>query len=271
MKIKRRLVSIRRFCDGFITILILFNAIVAGLLTNIEIREEYGHILNLICDISALIFIIEMIVRIIWDKTIFWKGRYWRWNAFDLIITILSSISLFFANNTLITLRIFREFRVLRVFSRFRNLRTILDALVDSFSKLLWTGVFFIVMYYLYAVIGVDFFGQDYPDMFGDLGKALFTLFQLMTLDDWNTITKAVLKHFPYSWIYFISFILIVSYILLNFIVGIIISSLGQMIDRESNETINHIHQDIMDIKSFIQIERRKQEDSGMQKENVHE
>jgi len=252
MKIKRRLVSIKRLCDGFITLLILINAIVAGLLTNIEIRGEYGHILNLICDVSALIFIIEMIVRIIWDKANFWKGRDWRWNVFDLIITILSSISLFFANNTLITLRIFREFRVLRVFSRFRNLRTILDALVASFSKLLWTGVFFIVMYYLYAVIGVDFFGQDYPYMFGDLGKALFTLFQLMTLDDWNVITKSVLTHYPYAWIYFISFILIVSYILLNFIVGIIISSLGQMIDQERHETIAQIRRDIADIKEII-------------------
>ncbi len=245
---------IRQTCNGIITILILFNAIIAGLLTNASIKEVYGPILNTLCDISAVIFIIEMIIRLAWNKSYFWKGRHWRWNIFDLIITVLSSISLVYANNSLITLRIFREFRVLRVFSRFKNLRTILDALVDSFSKLAWTGVFFVVIYYLYAVIGVDFFGHDYPVFFGNLERAMFTLFQLMTLDDWNTITKEVMALHPYSWTFFISFILIVSYILLNFIVGIIISSLGQMIDRERHETIKQIKDDLGIIKNDLEL-----------------
>ena len=235
MQTKRKIVYIKQIFNGFITILILVNAIIAGFLTDPSVKQQYGILLNHICDISALLFIVEMIIRILWHKKDFWKGREWRWNIFDLIITIISSISLFYTNNSLITLRIFREFRVLRIFSRFNNLKNILDALVDSFSKLAWTGVFFAVIYYLYAVIGVDFFGHYYPELFGNLEKAIFTLFQVMTLDDWNVITKKVLLLYPYSWIYFISFILIVSYILLNFLVGIIVSSLGQMIDRERN------------------------------------
>ena len=74
-----------------------------------------------------------------------------------------------------------------------------------------------------------------------------------MTLDDWNIITKNVMKTYPLAWMYFFSFVLIVSYILLNFIVGIIISSLGQMIDKERHETINQIKEDIEDIKKLIQ------------------
>lgn len=252
MRQKRFLIRAKQIGEGFITILIVLNAIVAGLLTDASIKLEYGNVLNAFCDISAFVFIFEMLVRISWGRKDFWVGKDKRWNIFDFIITAISSVSIIYANNSLITLRIFREFRVLRIFSRFKNLRTILDAMIDSFSKIAWTGVLFFVFYYVYAIIGVNFFCKEYPDYFGNIRIAIFTLFQIMTLDDWNQITKDVLEIYPLAWMYFISFILIVSYILLNFIVGIIISSLGLMIDRERHETISQIKQDIKEVKSRL-------------------
>lgn len=253
MHMLRQLVKPKRYCKYFITLLILLNAVIAGLLTIESFKNEYGYVLNLICDISVIVFLVEISIRIWLGKRNFWIGKNWRWNIFDLLITVVSSISLIVMSNSLITLRIFREFRVLRVFSRFKNLRVILDAMIDSFSKLAWTGVLFVVFYYLYAVLGVDFFRKDNPEYFENIGVATFTLFQIMTLDDWNIITKNVMKTYPLAWTYFLSFVLIVSYILLNFIVGIIISSLGQMIDKERHETINQIKEDIEDIKKLIQ------------------
>lgn len=249
----RQLVKPKRYCKYFITLLILLNAVIAGLLTIESFKNEYGYVLNLICDISVIVFLVEITIRIWLGKRNFWIGKNWRWNIFDLLITVVSSISLIVMSNSLITLRVFREFRVLRVFSRFKNLRVILDAMIDSFSKMAWTGVLFVVFYYLYAVLGVDFFRKDNPEYFENIGVATFTLFQIMTLDDWNIITKNVMKTYPLAWMYFFSFVLIVSYILLNFIVGIIISSLGQMIDKERHETINQIKEDIEDIKKLIQ------------------
>ncbi len=252
MRHKRILIRVKQVGEGFITLLIVLNAFVAGLLTDASIKLEYGNNLNAFCDISAFVFIFEMFIRIIRGGKDFWVGKEKRWNIFDLIITGISSISIIYANNSLITFRIFREFRVLRIFSRFKNLRTILDAMINSFSKIAWTGVLFFVFYYVYAIIGVNFFCKEYPDYFGNIKIAIFTLFQIMTLDDWNKITKEVLEIYPLAWMYFISFILIVSYILLNFIVGIIISSLGVMMDPERQDVIVQIEQDIKDVRSRI-------------------
>ena len=245
----------RQYGEYFITLLILINAVIAGLLTNENLKNEYGYVFNLICDISVVIFLVEMVVRICVGKKDFWKGKDWRWNIFDLIITVMSSMSLIVTSNSMISLRILREFRVLRVFSRFQHLKNILDAMIDSFSKLMWTGVLFTVFYYLYAVMGVDFFKKGNPEYFENIGTATFTLFQVMTLDDWSVITKNVSRNYSLAWIYFVSFILIVSYVLLNFIVGIIISSLAQtqMKDKERGDSIKQskqIKQDV-DEKSY--------------------
>ena len=294
MKKRRKIVASRQLADKFITILIILNMVVAGLLTDKAIKQDYGHTLMLFFDISSVIFIIEMIFRIaadgeefFWEKkkekkkdkkewnwwnlfdligTIFSKKekkkerkkikRKWnRWNLFDLIVTIVSSASLFFTNNSIIALRVFRQFRVLRIFSEFKSLRSILDALMNSVSKLAFTSVFFFVMYYIYAIIGIEFYGEDYPQWFGNIGIAMFTLFQIMTLEGWAFITEEVMKTSPWAWIYFISFILIVSYILINLIVGIIVSSLREnVVDEidEEDEAIEELRKEIDEIKDLL-------------------
>ena len=297
MKKRRKIVASRQLADKFITILIILNMVVAGLLTDKAIKQDYGHTLMLFFDISSVIFIIEMIFRIAADgEEFFWeeekkeekdkKERNWwnlfdlivtifskkerkkikrkwnRWNLFDLIVTIVSSASLFFTNNSIIALRVFRQIRALRIFSEFKNLRIILDGLMDSISKLAFTSIFFFVMYYIYAIIGIDFYGEDYPQWFGNIGIAMFTLFQIMTLEGWAFITEEVMKTSPWAWVYFISFILIVSYILINLIVGIIVSSLREKVDdeieiSEEEESIEQLHKKIDEIKELLNAQKK--------------
>lgn len=267
MKKRRKIVASRQLADKFITILIILNMVVAGLLTDKAIKQDYGHTLLLFFDISSIIFIIEMIFRIVADgEEFFWekkkerkkiKRKWNRWNLFDLIVTIVSSASLFFTNNSIIALRVFRQIRALRIFSEFKNLRIILDGLMDSISKLAFTSIFFFVMYYIYAIIGIDFYGEEYPQWFGNIGIAMFTLFQIMTLEGWVFITEEVMKTSPWAWVYFISFILIVSYILINLIVGIIVSSLREKVDdeieiSEEEESIEQLHKKIDEIKELL-------------------
>lgn len=257
MKKKRKFISSCQWGDRFITLLIILNMISAGLMVNTTIKLNYGHALLLFSDISSIIFIVEITLRIVLGSKTFWHGPEKRWNLFDLIVTLISSASLFFINSSIIALRVFR---VLRVFSKFKSLRMILDGLMDSVAKLAWTSIFFFVMYYIYAIIGIDFFGEVYPGWFGDIWVAMFTLFQIMTFEGWTIIAEEVMKTHPMAWIYFISFILIVSYILINLIVGVIVSSLREKVNDEinrDNESIEQLCREIDEIKELLN-EKRK-------------
>lgn len=129
---------IPKWLEKSIAILIILNIIAAGLFTHKEIKQQYGHALLLFSDISSVIFILEMLYRIIVAKRDFWRGENKKWNLFDLVITIVSSASLFVANHTVIALRILRQLRVFRVISEFDSLRDILDGLMGLFLS--WHG-----------------------------------------------------------------------------------------------------------------------------------
>lgn len=250
---------IPKWLEKSIAILIILNIIAAGLFTHKEIKQQYGHALLLFSDISSVIFILEMLYRIIVAKRDFWRGENKKWNLFDLVITIVSSASLFVANHTVIALRILRQLRVFRVISEFDSLRDILDGLMGAVSKLAWASVFFFVIYFIYAIIGVDYFGDVYPQWFENMGVAMFTLFQVMTFEGWTIITEEVMKTYPWAWAYFISFILIVSYILLNLIVGVIVSSLREKVDKQDEkEDIEQIKKELAEIKKLLKSKKKQ-------------
>lgn len=114
----------------------------------------------------------------------------------------------------------------------------IAQALINSLSGMLGVGVLLLIFFYIYAVITTRLFANDFPEYFGNLGKSLYTLFQIMTLESWsNGIVRPILKLYPYSWIIFISFILIVSFIVLNMTIGIIVDSINK---AQANESIKN-------------------------------
>ena len=237
----RRIVSLCKIGRVAIIFLIVLNSVAAGLLTNPDVRAFCGRQLVVFCDVSSVLFIIEILARMWFGRRNmqFFTGRNRKWNWFDFIIVAASSIGLFCSgSSSLVSLRIFRQLRVLRLFTRSQNLKVIIDALLSSVSKLAWTSVFFLIIFYLYSVMGVDFYARDFPQWFGGMGRAAFTLFQVMTFEGWAEISREVMELHPYSWLYFISFIFIVSYTLVNVIVGIIVSSL----DRDDDRSLEEVH-----------------------------
>lgn len=91
-------------------------------------------------------------------------------------------------------------------------------------------GALLLLVYYIYAVLGTRIFGVAIPEYFGNLGRSFFTLFQIMTGDSWSeSIARPVMRSYPYAWIYFISFIIIVSFIVLNIIIGVIIDNISEI------------------------------------------
>lgn len=181
--------------------------------------------------VSSWIFVLEIVLRLLHQR-----GRFWRsgWNIFDLIVTSVSALYMAPALMSLRLLRVVRLVRLFRLFSINAPLRSLTGSLVVAFPRVVWTSVFFLSLFTIYATIGIDLYRETHPEFFGSVGRALFSLFQVMTLESWATgIALEVMAAHPYAWLYFVSFILLSTYILLNLLFGVITSSTIEVYEGE--------------------------------------
>lgn len=234
--------KIKTLVDGvpfqtFIFIIITINLILFGLETSSSFNETTIYVLQLLDNICLGIFIVELLLRFAADGFSFFKSK---WNIFDFVIIILSLIPFisFFS--------LFRSFRILRIVrtaktaktlkitrsmrlvSGIESLRKITRAMVISLPSIFWTLVLMLIIYYIYAICGINLFGEAFPEYFGNLRDAFYTLFELMTLDNWVEIAKVIISKYSFARIYFISFLLIASYMILNIVVGIVVDSMAE-------------------------------------------
>ncbi|MCR5456056.1 MAG: ion transporter [Bacteroidales bacterium] len=228
------------FGEMFITILIVLNALAAGAMTYLADDSDAEHWLNIFCDISIVIFIIEILIRIFGKKAPkeFFLGKDAGWNWFDLIITVISSLTFFTSLEGIVgarAIRILRELRLLRVVSGSENMKRIFHALIYALPQISWTSLFFVLLYYIYGIIGVEIFGS-YSDSFATLHETFLTLLQLMTFDDWMALTQDLMVRYPLAWIYTVTFLILAAYILANLIVGIVVDSLNEVNARDEME-----------------------------------
>ena len=243
--------------DHFITLLIILNALAAGAMTYLDNDSTLERGLNIFCDISIVIFIIEMVVRISCSKPTseFFKGEDAGWNIFDLIVTIISSLSFFGGVEGLMgarAIRILRELRLLRVVSGSSDMKRIFHALVYALPQMSWAMLFFVLLYYIYGIMGVELYGTD-CEKFATLHQSFLTLMQLMTFDDWMAVTNEVMQTNTWAWIYFISFIFLAAYILLNLLVGIVVDSLNEVRAQESMESCD-ITREVSKLETQLEI-----------------
>ncbi|MDY4153668.1 ion transporter, partial [Campylobacter sp.] len=127
-------------------------------------------------------------------------------------------------------LRTFRTLRILRLISSVPAMRVVVDAVLKTIPAMLSISALLSIFYYVYGVLCVEFFGEKFPEWFGTLPRALYTLFQIMTLESWSMgIVRPVMEVYPYAWIVFVSYIVIVGMIALNLIVGVIVNSLNEI------------------------------------------
>lgn len=241
----------------FITILIILNAIAAGVMTYTEDNTPTEIWLNLFCDISVVIFIIEILIRIFYRKKPleFFTCEDRGWNIFDLIVTVISSLSFFTGLEGIVgarAIRILRELRLLRVASGISNMKRVLQALLFSLPQISWASLFFILLYYIYGITGVELYGEC-DEHFSSLHRTFLTLLQLMTMDDWMNITLGVMKTNPLAWIYFSTFILFASYILVNLIVGIVVDSLNEVHNQAMSSSTDELTREVDKLEKQLQ------------------
>ncbi|MEQ8823078.1 MAG: ion transporter [Filomicrobium sp.] len=209
----------------FITGLILLNAVTLGLETSATMRASMGSLLYTIDFLVLLIFTLELAAKFYAYRFDFFKSG---WNWFDLVIVTISWVP---ASDGLAVLRAFRILRVLRLLSVVPQMRRVIGAIGHSIPGMISVIGVLCLVFYISAVLATKLFGQ-HPDprmqeWFGNIWASAYTLFQIMTLESWSMgIVRPTMELFPYSWLFFVPFIIVTSFAVLNLFIGIIVDAM---------------------------------------------
>lgn len=218
-----------KFVINFILVVIIYNAIALGLLTSKSVCNYFGEILQWSCFACVVIFTIEMAIKLyVYGKDFFKDG----WNNFDFFLVAISWIPTGGTFSSFRAFRVLRALRTLRLVTRLQRLRVIVQAIIEAIPNVAWASVLLLLIFYIFSIIGVTLYGESFPDLFGDIGKCMFTLFQITTFEGWPDLARNVMKLYPFAWVYFISFILTSSFIVINVIVGIIVNSISEINEK---------------------------------------
>ncbi len=223
-----------KFYHAFISAVILLNCLVLGLDTSEFIKASGAKWLEIIDKACLAVFVVELGLKIYAFKLAFFTGKDRGWNAFDFIIV---AVSLLGASGSSV-LRALRVFRALRLLSVLPQMRLVTEAMLHTLPSLLGVGVLLFIFYYVYAVLCVNLFGTEFPQHFGSLGASFGTLFQLMIMDDFGNLVRPMAEKFAYAWVVFVSFVLIVGFVVLNLVVGIIVESINEIKERKNDKSL---------------------------------
>ncbi|MFY0611339.1 MAG: ion transporter [Hyphomicrobiaceae bacterium] len=218
-----------------ITALIVLNAIALGLETDAGIMSEYGGWLRTLDQMILLVFTLELIIKLYAYRWNFFRSG---WNVFDFIIVSVAWVP---AAGPLAVLRALRVLRVLRLLSVVPQLRRVISAIGHSIPGMISVMGVLCLVFYVSAVLCTKLFGQ-HPDLrmqewFGSIGASAYTLFQIMTLESWSMgIVRPTMELFPYAWMFFVPFIIVTSFAVLNLFIGIIVDAM-QTAQEEPRET----------------------------------
>ncbi len=227
----------------FIIAVIILNAVTLGLETSASLMATWGGLLHLLDRAALTIFVIEIGLKLYAFRLGFFRGA---WNVFDFIVV---GIALVPASGPLAVLRALRVLRVLRLVSTVPRLRFVVEALLAAIPGITAIAGLMLLIFYVFAVMATGLFGQAFPEWFGSIGASMYTLFQIMTLESWSMgIARPVMAEFPAAWLFFVPFILIATFTMLNLFIGIIVDTMQTMHEAdhaaERREVEGAMHRD---------------------------
>jgi voltage-gated sodium channel len=236
--------SLRQFIEHpklqqWIMALIVVNAVLLGFETSANIMAQYGAWVVLADRIIIGIFLVEIGIKLWVYRLGFFKSG---WNIFDLLIVGISIVP---AQEQFSVLRALRILRVLRLLSAVPQMRKVVEALLQSIPGLFSIAGLLGIIFYVFAVLATKLFGTtpELTHLFGTIGHSMYTLFQVMTLEGWSgDVVKPVMEFFPLAWLFFIPFILISSFAVLNLFLALIVDSLNHIKDDQNKKLLAEIH-----------------------------
>jgi len=219
-----------------IVFLIIFNAILLGMETSPSLMDAYGEELHMLDHVILGIFICELALLMLARGLNFFKDP---WCLFDFVVIAIALIP---ASESLSVLRSLRVLRVLRLINKVQSMRRVVKGLLGSLASLGSVIGLMLIVFYVSAVVSTNLFSAEFPDWFGNLGASFFTLFQIMTLESWSEgIARPVMEKFPYAWIFFLSFIMIATFTVVNLFIAAIVDSFSSTSHEEKEEETRHL------------------------------
>ena len=211
--------------------LIVVNAVILGLETSNTIMASYGWLLEILDHIILAVFVVEIAARVIVHRVAFFRDP---WSVFDFIVI---GIALVPATEIFSVLRSLRVLRVLRLITGVPTLRRVVAGLLAALPGM-GSIVFLIgLIYYVFAIMATKLFGGDNPNLFGTLGDSLFTLFTVMTLEGWtNDVARPVMQNHPYAWVFFVVYIVITTFMVLNLFIGVVVNAMQEEASKADAE-----------------------------------
>ncbi|QPO12460.1 ion transporter [Thalassospira sp. A40-3] len=243
MNFLRRIVESNRF-QNFITAVIAINAIILGLETSPTVMNAAGSVLHVLDQVAVAIFVIELVMKLALYRLAFFKRA---WNVFDFTIV---AITLMPAGQGVSVLRALRILRAFRLISTVPSMRKVVEALMRAIPGMISVLTLLSLVFYVSAVMATKLFGEGFPDWFGTIGESLYSLFQIMTLESWSMgIVRPVMESYPLAWLFFVPFILVTTFAVLNLFIAIVVDAMSTHVDVEETQTRDVIeldHQEIM-------------------------
>jgi voltage-gated sodium channel len=240
---------------------IVFSAVTIGIRTY-ELPPALVRLVGILDWVITAVFLVEIIVRFIGEPH---KKKFFcsAWNIFDSLIVVVSLIPVEDSELALLG-RLVRIFRVLRMISIIPELRILLNSLLKALPQLSYVVLMMFIIFYIYAAVGSTFFAAINPDLWGDISASLLTLFRVMTFEDWTDVMYETMAYYPFSWLYYISFIFFTAFAFLNMIIGIVVNVLEAEHARERSAqaaaagepTLENLQQEIRELKQMIQQQR---------------
>lgn len=228
--------------------LIIVNAITLGVETSARAMEAAGGLLKLIDRTLLGVFAAEILL-----KLFAFGGRFFRnpWNVFDFLVVAIALVP---SSGPLSVLRVLRVLRLISMVPRFRF---VVESLLRAIPGILSIAGLLLILFYVAAVMATGLFGGRFPEWFGSIGESMYTLFQVMTLESWSMgIARPVIEVFPWAWAFFVPFILIATFTMLNLFIAIIVSTMQSMVEetkeRETAEIGELVHDEHLGLQSEL-------------------
>jgi voltage-gated sodium channel len=226
--------------NGIIAV-ILFNAVLLGMETSPALMADYGPVILMLDRICLAIFTVEIALKLAAFGFRFFRSG---WNVFDFLIV---GISLVPGAQTFSVLRALRVLRLLRVISVAPRLRRVVEGFIIALPGMGSVFLLMAIIFYIGAVMATKLFAGSFPDWFGDLGRSAYTLFQIMTLESWSMgIVRPVMEVYPYAWAFFVPFIMVTTFAVVNLLVGLVVNSMQEVADEGQGEKTDAYRDEVL-------------------------
>lgn len=257
----QRFVESARF-QNFVIAVIVINAITLGLETSATAMAKAGPLLLALDRAALAVFVVEIVLKLIVYRLRFFRSG---WNVFDFAIV---AITLAPVGEGFSVLRSLRILRALRLVSVVPSMRKVVSALLKAIPGMGSVVTLLLLVFYVASVMTTKLFGADFPEWFGTIGASFYTLFQVMTLESWSMgIARPVMEAHPYAWVFFVLFILLTSFAVLNLFIAIVVDAMSAVEQEEQAKTRDLVEVDHNEV--LVEIRALRAELAVLRKEQA--